>query len=116
MFCSLTHCNVYLCLQVQPDPRQRGLFFLFYSYTIFSGGCALLALVAGDAAAALEARSEEDVKDDVMAVLRSIYRPQGKAVPEPLQVGGRNYYMRTCGKTKPLVEVIVTSRGKGESL
>jgi lysine-specific histone demethylase 1 len=71
---------------VNSDVRQRGRFFLFYAAHGISGGAVLTALVAGDAALALEATPQEEAVADVMALLRGIFSPQGVVVPEPLQV------------------------------
>ena len=65
---------------------QRGEFFLFYSYAHVGGGPVLAALVAGDAAEAFEQEPAETAVARVMAVLRSIYEPQGINVPAPLEV------------------------------
>lgn len=65
---------------------RRGEFFLFYSYAGISGGSALLAMVAGQAAIDFEKMPEKDATEKVMAALREIYGPQGIYVPDPLQV------------------------------
>lgn len=70
---------------VNSDTSQRGRYFLFYAYHGISGGAVLAALVAGDAAIALEQLPHDDAVADVMGLLRSIFTPQGVAVPEPLQ-------------------------------
>jgi lysine-specific histone demethylase 1 len=71
---------------VNSDTSQRGLYYLFYAYHGISGGAVLAALVAGDAAIALEQLTQERAVADVMELLRSIFTPQGVYVPEPLQV------------------------------
>ncbi|WOL19940.1 hypothetical protein Cni_G28742 [Canna indica] len=68
------------------DPRNRGEFFLFYSYSSVSGGPLLVALVAGEAAIKLETTSPMEHVDRVLKVLRGIFAPKGIEVPEPLQV------------------------------
>uniref|UniRef100_A0A383WKI0 Amine oxidase domain-containing protein n=1 Tax=Tetradesmus obliquus TaxID=3088 RepID=A0A383WKI0_TETOB len=70
---------------VSSEPRQRGRYYLFYTYDSISGGAVLAALVAGDAAVEFEAKPEAVAVGEVMALLRGIFGPQGVVVPEPLQ-------------------------------
>ncbi|XP_066343640.1 lysine-specific histone demethylase 1 homolog 3-like [Miscanthus floridulus] len=67
------------------DPRQRGEFFLFYSYATVAGGPLLMALVAGEAAHNFETTPPTDAVSSVLQILRGIYEPQGIEVPDPLQ-------------------------------
>ncbi|KAM1549917.1 hypothetical protein FF1_042313 [Malus domestica] len=67
------------------DPRMRGEFFLFYSYSSVSGGPLLVALVAGDAAIKFELMSPVESVNRVLDILRGIFNPKGIAVPEPIQ-------------------------------
>ncbi|XP_039114060.1 lysine-specific histone demethylase 1 homolog 1-like [Dioscorea cayenensis subsp. rotundata] len=68
------------------DPRQRGEFFLFYSYTSVSGGPLLVALVAGESAIKFENSSPVEAVERVLGVLRGIFTPKGIEVPAPIQV------------------------------
>lgn len=52
--------------------HQRGEFFLFYSYHTVSGGPALIALVAGEAAQAFECRDPSILLRHVLTILRGI--------------------------------------------
>jgi hypothetical protein len=74
--------------RVMQDPSRRGEGYLFYCYAGINGSPVLGALVAGQAALALETCDEKAVVKDVMAFIRRAYEPQGVVVPEPLQVGG----------------------------
>ncbi|XP_057729449.1 lysine-specific histone demethylase 1 homolog 2 [Arachis stenosperma] len=65
--------------------HQRGEFFLFYSYHTVSGGPALLALVAGEAAQSFESTDPSDLLNRVLNVLRGIYQSKGITVPNPIQ-------------------------------
>jgi hypothetical protein len=90
---------------VQPDPARRGAYYLFYTYEAVSGGSMLAALVAGEAAGALEAGSDADAVAEVVAVLRAIFGPQGVEVPDPLEVRG-------SGGRGPWVGGAVEGRGR----
>lgn len=71
-----------------------------------SGGAVLAALVAGDAAIALEQLPHKAAVADVMGLLRSIFKPQGVTVPEPLQVrwqGGELVGAGVAGSAEPCV-------------
>lgn len=74
---------------VARSAKERGLFFLFYSYAHISGGAVLAALVAGEASHAFEAMPKEEAVEKVLAVLRGIFTPQGIEVPSPIQVRER---------------------------
>ncbi|KAJ7981691.1 Lysine-specific histone demethylase 1-like protein [Quillaja saponaria] len=65
--------------------HQRGEFFLFYSYHTVSGGPALIALVAGEAAQTFENTDAPVLLHRVLTVLRGIYAPKGIVVPNPIQ-------------------------------
>lgn len=65
--------------------HQRGEFFLFYSYHTVSGGAALIALVAGEAAQAFEFTNPSILLHRVLTILRGIYSPKGVIVPDPIQ-------------------------------
>ncbi|KAL5736223.1 hypothetical protein ACOSQ2_031011 [Xanthoceras sorbifolium] len=71
------------CLNEQSN--KRGEFFLFYSYHTVSGGPALIALVAGEAAKMFECTDSTFLLHRVLSVLRGIYNPKGIDVPNPLQ-------------------------------
>ncbi|TXG67137.1 hypothetical protein EZV62_008412 [Acer yangbiense] len=71
------------CLNEQSN--KRGEFFLFYSYHTVSGGPALIALVAGEAAKMFECTDPAFLLHRVLSVLRGIYNPKGIDVPNPLQ-------------------------------
>lgn len=75
-----------LFARVNDRREERGNFFLFYSYAGISGGSAMLAMVAGQAAIEFEKLPEKEATEKVMAALREIYEPQGIHVPDPLQV------------------------------
>ncbi|KAF2541480.1 hypothetical protein F2Q70_00037381 [Brassica cretica] len=64
---------------------DRGEFFLFYAYHTVSGGPALVALVAGEAAQRFECTEPSTLLHRVMKKLRSIYGPKGVVVPDPIQ-------------------------------
>lgn len=108
------HANIVLLQDmfghVSSEPRQRGRYYLFYTYDSISGGAVLAALVAGDAAVEFEAKPEAVAVGEVMALLRGIFGPQGVVVPEPLQVrcagGGaalQAYSFATCRQCTPQV-------------
>lgn len=67
------------------DTKNRGEFFLFYSYANVSGGPVLMALVAGEAAHSFESMPPTDAVTRVLQILRGIFSPQGIEVPEPIQ-------------------------------
>ncbi|CAN6479894.1 unnamed protein product [Victoria cruziana] len=67
------------------DPKQRGEFFLFYSYASVSGGPLLIALVAGESAIKFEDMPPSDAVRRVLEVLRGIFTPKGIEVPDPIQ-------------------------------
>ncbi|EXB37711.1 Lysine-specific histone demethylase 1-2-like protein [Morus notabilis] len=71
------------CLNEQS--HKRGEFFLFYSYHTVSGGPALIALVAGEAAQTFENTDPSILLHRVLGVLRGIYGPKGVDVPNPIQ-------------------------------
>jgi lysine-specific histone demethylase 1 len=91
---------------VSTSPQQRGLFYLFYTYDCISGGSVLAGLVAGQAAEEFEGLKEGQAVQQVMALLKGIFGPQGISVPDPIRVGG-------CGFT---VCVMVVVRGEGDEL
>ncbi|XP_009117559.1 lysine-specific histone demethylase 1 homolog 2 [Brassica rapa] len=64
---------------------DRGEFFLFYAYHTVSGGPALVALVAGEAAQRFESTEPSTLLHRVMKKLRGIYGPKGVVVPDPIQ-------------------------------
>ncbi|KAJ0244811.1 Lysine-specific histone demethylase 1 2 [Hirschfeldia incana] len=64
---------------------DRGEFFLFYAYHTVSGGPALVALVAGEAAQRFECTEPSALLHRVMKKLRGIYGPKGVVVPDPIQ-------------------------------
>jgi lysine-specific histone demethylase 1 len=61
------------------------MYYLFYAYDGIAGGAVLAALVAGDAAMAFEQLADDQAVADVLQLLRGIFEPQGKSVPQPLQ-------------------------------
>ncbi|KZV52477.1 lysine-specific histone demethylase 11 [Dorcoceras hygrometricum] len=67
------------------DPKMRGEFFLFYSYSSVAGGPLLVALVAGEAAVKFEKMSPVDSVGRVLDILKGIFSPKGIAVPAPVQ-------------------------------
>ncbi|CAL0303789.1 unnamed protein product [Lupinus luteus] len=71
------------CLNRQS--RQRGEFFLFYSYHTVSRGPTLIALVAGEAAQTFESIHPHILLHRVLSVLRGIFQPKGIIVPDPIQ-------------------------------
>jgi hypothetical protein len=71
---------------VAASRAERGESFLFYSYAGISGGAVLIALAAGAAADAHEARAPADAARRVMAALRRVFMRRGVEVPAPLQV------------------------------
>ncbi|CAH8348926.1 unnamed protein product [Eruca vesicaria subsp. sativa] len=64
---------------------DRGEFFLFYAYHTVSGGPALVALVAGEAAQRFESTDPSTLLHRVLKKLRGIYGPKGVVVPDPIQ-------------------------------
>ncbi|KAG7625116.1 Lysine-specific histone demethylase 1 2 [Arabidopsis thaliana] len=64
---------------------NRGEFFLFYAYHTVSGGPALVALVAGEAAQRFECTEPSVLLHRVLKKLRGIYGPKGVVVPDPIQ-------------------------------
>jgi hypothetical protein len=56
------------------------------SYRDLAGGALLMALIAGEAAELFEAEPVAATAARLMAVLRSIFAPQGIRVPDPVQV------------------------------
>ncbi|CAH2053790.1 unnamed protein product [Thlaspi arvense] len=64
---------------------DRGEFFLFYAYHTVSGGPALVALVAGEAAQRFESTEPSALLHRVLKKLRGIYGPKGVVVPDPIQ-------------------------------
>ncbi|KFK38718.1 hypothetical protein AALP_AA3G150900 [Arabis alpina] len=64
---------------------NRGEFFLFYAYHTVSGGPALVALVAGEAAQRFECTEPSTLLHRVLKKLRGIYGPKGVVVPDPIQ-------------------------------
>eukprot|EP00798_Chlamydomonas_sp_ICE-L_P008635 gene8635-34083_t len=70
---------------VVEDPADRGLFYLFYSYSGLAGGAVLAALVAGEAAVKFEEMPTDQALEQVMRVLRGIHGPKGITVPDPVQ-------------------------------
>ncbi|XP_073123231.1 lysine-specific histone demethylase 1 homolog 1-like [Henckelia pumila] len=67
------------------DPKMRGEFFLFYSYSSVAGGPLLVALVAGEAAVKFEKMSPVESVGRVLEILKGIFSPKGIAVPAPVQ-------------------------------
>ncbi|KAJ6724412.1 FLAVIN MONOAMINE OXIDASE [Salix viminalis] len=71
--------------------NKRGEFFLFYGNHTVSGGAALIALVAGEAAQMFENSDPSMLLHRVLSVLRvmvlltGIYNPKGVDVPDPIQ-------------------------------
>ncbi|CAK7327559.1 unnamed protein product [Dovyalis caffra] len=65
--------------------NKRGEFFLFYGNHTVSGGAALIALVAGEAAQMFENSDPSMLLHRVLSVLRGIYNPKGIDVPDPIQ-------------------------------
>ncbi|XP_027354848.1 lysine-specific histone demethylase 1 homolog 2 isoform X2 [Abrus precatorius] len=65
--------------------HQRGEFFLLYSYHTVSGGPALVALVAGEAAQVFESTDPSILLNRVLTVLKGIFHPKGIVVPDPIQ-------------------------------
>ncbi|XP_017432395.1 lysine-specific histone demethylase 1 homolog 2 [Vigna angularis] len=65
--------------------HQRGEFFLFYCYHTVSGGPALVALVAGEAAQVFESTNPSILLHRVLSVLKGIFHPKGIIVPYPIQ-------------------------------
>ncbi|KAK7405193.1 hypothetical protein VNO78_06392 [Psophocarpus tetragonolobus] len=65
--------------------HQRGEFFLFYCYHTVSGGPAVVALVAGEAAQVFESTDPSILLHRVLTVLKGIFHPKGIIVPDPLQ-------------------------------
>lgn len=61
---------------------QRGRFFQWFNCTKTSGLPTLLALMAGDAAFQTEQASNDDLVNEAMMVLRSIF---GQAIPHPIE-------------------------------
>ena len=70
---------------VASSTPNRGEYFLFYSYAVFSGGPVLIALVSGAAAYQFEQIPAAEATARVLQVLRSIFEPRGQEVPSPLQ-------------------------------
>ncbi|KAB5534682.1 hypothetical protein DKX38_017768 [Salix brachista] len=66
--------------------NKRGEFFLFYGNHTVSGGAALIALVAGEAAQMFENSDPSMLLHRVLSVLRGIYNPKGVDVPDPIQI------------------------------
>ncbi|CAA7016792.1 unnamed protein product [Microthlaspi erraticum] len=64
---------------------DRGEFFLFYAYHTVSGGPALVALVAGEAAQRFECTEPSALLHRVLKKLKGIYGPKGVVVPDPIQ-------------------------------
>lgn len=71
--------------RVAETTKERGDFFLFYSYADLAGGPILAALVSGEAAVEFEKQSPQAIVDRVLAVLQRIFKPRGVRVPQPLQ-------------------------------
>ncbi|KAK2427779.1 lysine-specific histone demethylase protein [Trifolium repens] len=65
--------------------HDRGEFFLFYGYHSVSGGSALIALVAGEAAQTFETTDPSILLHRVLAILKGIFEPKGITVPDPIQ-------------------------------
>ncbi|CAJ2636546.1 unnamed protein product [Trifolium pratense] len=65
--------------------HDRGEFFLFYGYHTVSGGSALIALVAGEAAQTFETTDPSILLNRVLAILKGIFQPKGITVPDPIQ-------------------------------
>ena len=55
------------------DPKQRGRFFLFFNLHQSSGQPALLALIAGSAAQDLEKLDDDDVANEALEALRTMF-------------------------------------------
>lgn len=70
---------------VADSTKERGDFFLFYSYADLAGGPLLAALASGDAAVAFEKQSGTEIVARVLRVLKAIFAPQGVTVPQPVQ-------------------------------
>ncbi|EOA29951.1 hypothetical protein CARUB_v10013055mg [Capsella rubella] len=70
---------------VSESSINRGEFFLFYAYHTVSGGPALVALVAGEAAQRFECTEPSVLLHRVLKKLRGIYGPKGVVVPDPIQ-------------------------------
>ncbi|KAK4768050.1 hypothetical protein SAY87_003191 [Trapa incisa] len=75
--------DTFACLN--EESSRRGEFFLFYSYHTVSGGAVLIALVAGEAAAAFESTNPSTIQHRVLSLLRGIYNLKGIEVPDPIQ-------------------------------
>ena len=55
------------------DPKQRGRFFLFFNLHQSSGQPALLSLIAGSAAQDLEKLDDDDVANEALDALRTMF-------------------------------------------
>ena len=69
---------------LQNVSKDRGKFFLVYSYTKHADGNVLLALCSGDSAIEVENSKVGDVVDDLMESLRSAFEKNGVVIPDPL--------------------------------
>lgn len=81
---------------VNQNEKQRGNFFLFYSYVGLSGGNVLISLVSGKSAEVFENKSEEVIVSEVMQVLHTIFTPSGihgrsRQVPHPIKACCTNW-------------------------
>eukprot|EP00210_Caulerpa_lentillifera_P000166 g161.t1 len=76
---------------INQNEKQRGRFFLFYSYVGISGGNVLVSLVSGQSAKVFETKREEVIIAEVMQVLANIFTPHGVHgrslhIPTPIKV------------------------------
>ena len=69
---------------LQNVSKDRGKFFLVYSYTKHADGNVLLALCSGDSAIEVENSEAGNVVNDLMESLRTAYEKNGVVIPDPL--------------------------------
>ena len=81
------------------DPKQRGRFFLFFNLHQSSGQPALLALIAGSAAQDLEKLDDDDVANEALEALRTMF---GKVRRDGTRLGTAHGLVAHPARASPL--------------
>ena len=91
------------------DPKQRGRFFLFFNLHQSSGQPALLALIAGSAAQDLEKLDDDDVANEALDALRTMF---GKVRRDGTRLGTAHGLVAHPARASPLCSSLRRCRSR----